>query len=695
MGGPNDLLGPVFVKEMLEVARRPGYYVARMLLGVIVLVVLGVILYESPRTYSIAMTAQVGHFMFLGWMWTQFLVLAAVTPTFVCGLIAGEKDKSTLEILFTTDLKNREIIVGKLASRWLLLLLMLVSSMPVVIILALFGGVNYRDMYLGVGLTVSVTAFIAALGMYFSLVTAKPWIAMLRTYMAGAILWLLLPMLSAWAIHLWMNGGQPPALFWFFLFLWHPLLDMALLTDGRGAPVPLMIDDMILLACGFWLLAASGLFTYCCLKLRAFNTLGTTPVLWRIAGRVVAEIRRRLTWPGERLPGWRTLCRVATDARRRWGERLLDFNPMLFRNDRGDAYDGEHHLLVMQFVGMIALIIFFAMQSTISGGRLQSSWAFTPALTAMMLAIHLVLVVLAAGSVAREAERGTLEQLMLTSIAPAQVVTGHFLGVLKTLKPSFCALAATIAFGMVTGALSGNGRFLCLYVGVLISMTLMVTAEGLLLSCVCPTVALASSRALVAPGLQWFLGLFMKDFSVHALERLALVETVVILLAFRGLKGDANYRRLSALLIAWLLPCVLFHGVVLFRTTTPVLRLSQGFNLASWVSDITNDVGPYRLNVPPTRRGPQWQGPFEYEAHAPMLIGLQLASTVVLLWLAAWCLPQLIGPGSAPAPGESRRWPGRWRWRFQRAPTTTSAGWRSPAPAAPLNPAASGTNKSA
>lgn len=685
-------LGPVFTKELLEISRRPGYYAARMLLGTIVLVVLGVIYFQTPLEYGYGHreTARVGHNMFLGWLWVQLCVLALLTPTFVCGLIAGEKDKATLEILFTTDLKNREIVAGKLASRWMLILLILVSSMPAVVILALFGGVDYRDMLLGLALTASVTAFIGALGTYFSLITSKPWIAMLRTYMAGMVIWLMFPMVGALAVIAMTNGpnaGSGPPAFWFVMFLTQPLLDLILLTDARGAPVPIDVDSMFLFACAFWSIAAAAIFGYCCLRLRAYSRLNSLPITWRILAACGRFWRNRF----RRSPTIRdtTLPAIQTDGsqRRTFADRLLDWNPMVFRNHRGNAYDNEHHLLVIQLIGMAMVVVFFTIQGMNGSGRLSSLWSFGPAIVMEMMAIHLILVVLAAGSISREMERGTLDQLLLTSIAPLDIVSGHFFGIFKAIRPSLYAVAATIFFGMLTGAFSGNWIFVGLYVGVLISITLAVAAEGLLVSAACPTVALSSSRALVAPGLQWLLGDFVSGtFPTVALQRLAFGEFAVLLLAFRGLRGDANYRRLSAMLIALLLPCSLFHVVVLSRMTVGYIDPSQGFNFMSWVSGITDDSGPFRaFNSNASARGPRWQGPFDFESYAPAFIAIHLLSTAIMLWLASGCVPRLIGLVPRRQSVESRQSRGKWRWRRQPNQSTTSAGTTPPEPTAPSN----------
>jgi ABC-type transport system involved in multi-copper enzyme maturation permease subunit len=48
----------------------------------------------------------------------QTVGLFVLVPAYVAGAIAEEKERQTLELLFTTGLRDREIVLGKLAARW-------------------------------------------------------------------------------------------------------------------------------------------------------------------------------------------------------------------------------------------------------------------------------------------------------------------------------------------------------------------------------------------------------------------------------------------------------------------------------------------------------------------------------------------------------------------------------------------------
>src|SRR5256885_4697410 len=100
------------------------------------------------------MQADLAEKFFLAFAVTQFLVVVALTPAYVAGSIADEKERKTLEFLLATDLRNREIIFGKLAARVTVLLMFVLAGLPVVAFLQLFGGIDPDILLAGVAATV-------------------------------------------------------------------------------------------------------------------------------------------------------------------------------------------------------------------------------------------------------------------------------------------------------------------------------------------------------------------------------------------------------------------------------------------------------------------------------------------------------------------------------------------------------------
>ena len=113
------ILGPIFAKELVEMSRRPRYYFSRTLYGL----GLGAVLFliwadydvRGPRSNNVM--ARLAEHLFLAASIVQYGAVFLFVPLFLCGVISGEREERTLELVFTTDLTNREIVLGKLASR--------------------------------------------------------------------------------------------------------------------------------------------------------------------------------------------------------------------------------------------------------------------------------------------------------------------------------------------------------------------------------------------------------------------------------------------------------------------------------------------------------------------------------------------------------------------------------------------------
>lgn len=98
----------------------------------------------------------------------EAMMVAFLIPAFTAGSIAGEREKQTLEILLTTVLKPRQIITGKLMSSISMVLLLVVSSLPVISIVFTIGGISMLDLLQFVLAVFVFSLFIGSMGMLSS-----------------------------------------------------------------------------------------------------------------------------------------------------------------------------------------------------------------------------------------------------------------------------------------------------------------------------------------------------------------------------------------------------------------------------------------------------------------------------------------------------------------------------------------------
>jgi ABC-type transport system involved in multi-copper enzyme maturation permease subunit len=192
------LPGPVFNFELSGTARRPRFFLIRAFYAAILLLILW--------SVHVAWTSETGGELpsylvnwfafstFCGIVVGQEILVLALTPTLVAGVIADEKQRKTLNYLLTSRLTSPEIVLGKLFARMLYVGVLLGVSLPVLSLLVLLGGIDPRLVLLACGATFSTAWFLAALSAWTSTVARRVREACLIAY-GLELLWLLLPMI--------------------------------------------------------------------------------------------------------------------------------------------------------------------------------------------------------------------------------------------------------------------------------------------------------------------------------------------------------------------------------------------------------------------------------------------------------------------------------------------------------------------
>jgi ABC-type transport system involved in multi-copper enzyme maturation permease subunit len=184
-----QLFGPVLFYDMVRTARRSRYVIMRLLYSLLLLGILIVMFMQAERRHfnerdrqqrDAAVMAQE---FFSYFMIVQLAMVVLLTPAYVAGAIAEEKDRKTLEFMLATDLNNREIILSKLLSRVGNMTLLLLTGLPILSILQFMGGVDSELMLAGFAATGLTMLGIASVGILLSTLFQKPRDAISLTYL--------------------------------------------------------------------------------------------------------------------------------------------------------------------------------------------------------------------------------------------------------------------------------------------------------------------------------------------------------------------------------------------------------------------------------------------------------------------------------------------------------------------------------
>ncbi|MCH5268400.1 MAG: ABC transporter permease subunit [Lachnospiraceae bacterium] len=112
----------------------------------------------------------------------ESLMVGFLVPAFTAGSIAGEREKQTLEILLTTTLKPMEIVWGKLMASICMILLLVVSSLPVISIIFTVGGINLTHLLQFICLVFVAAILIGSIGVWASAMLKKTVLATVFTF---------------------------------------------------------------------------------------------------------------------------------------------------------------------------------------------------------------------------------------------------------------------------------------------------------------------------------------------------------------------------------------------------------------------------------------------------------------------------------------------------------------------------------
>ena len=128
-------------------------------------------------------------------VWLQAIVILLLTPAFVAGTIAEDRQRKVLSYLLASPLSGAEIVLGKLAARLVNLVVLVAVGLPVVSIALFLGGIDPADVWLWYGSSFSTLYLLAGVSIFVSTFSPRPRDAILRTYLIE-LAWLLLPLVE-------------------------------------------------------------------------------------------------------------------------------------------------------------------------------------------------------------------------------------------------------------------------------------------------------------------------------------------------------------------------------------------------------------------------------------------------------------------------------------------------------------------
>lgn len=435
------MLGPIFMRELVTVPRRRAHYPSRVaLIGL--LAILGVTLWQAmigfTRDATIGEAARFGLVLFQVVVFVELLLLLFFAVLSAASAVSQEKDRRTFVLLLLTDMRDYEIVLGKLVGSLLPLTAMLFTSVPVLSFLLLLGGIDPEQV---VQAAVVLAAAAYAAGSLGGLIAL--WRE--RTFQSLALSVLLL-VLYVIVVQAGVAAGRSVAegVNWGVVQAWfNPFAAMQTVleppADGwPGGIAPSYGFGLVMLG---WCAVLNGIGIR---KLRKWNPSGE-PMMQREGPGEDPEANLN----PEELKAFRAKAHAAPGAVRGVWE-----NPVLWREIRTLAYGRRPLLVKLAFALVLGLTLYAGVYDILNQAGGRPAFAAAYGLVPVTVLSMLLVAAQAVTAITSERDTGALDVLLVTDISPTEFVFGKLWGVAYNTKEFLLPPFLLAVFYAAAGALT-------------------------------------------------------------------------------------------------------------------------------------------------------------------------------------------------------------------------------------------------
>jgi len=175
--------GPVFQREMRVAGRAMGTYIRRAML-LLALLFFGTMSYlstgelafdRSTQGAAAALQSQqaIAQSLVTTVLWVMYIGAVLIAATSASSAVATERRGRTLDAVVGTTLSGGEVVVGHVAARTVQIIILCLLTVPVLLAVRVFGGVELASIAGATAVTLSTVLLAASLGVALSLFTVR------------------------------------------------------------------------------------------------------------------------------------------------------------------------------------------------------------------------------------------------------------------------------------------------------------------------------------------------------------------------------------------------------------------------------------------------------------------------------------------------------------------------------------------
>ena len=383
---------PIVERELGIASRNLGSWLSRWIIAIVAVCFGGLWL---GMAYSVGgmMKGDV-FFAILAWACFVYCLLAGLWTT--SDTLTREKTDGTLGLLFLTDLRGYDVVLGKMITASLKSFYGVLAVLPVLALPLLMGGVTNDQFWRTAGALLNILIFSLSMGMFFSALSLSSGRAVFWTFFSLFSV-TMLPL-----IHLWL-GGTASAL---------NFVSPGFAMANASAPV---IGTPAAGFSGHWAWLGSGLAVSGMLLVLASWTISHR---WR-----ETKLRPQTPSLGERTDG----DRLQSSAERQ--SAILDANPAGWLVWRVRSFRTSRRLLMALMITIGLVLPGFVV---LAGAGIDDLWIFMGSLVWVgSFWIRLEVARHAVTTIHEAKASGALEQILVTPVDEKEFRRGHFAAMVR------------------------------------------------------------------------------------------------------------------------------------------------------------------------------------------------------------------------------------------------------------------------
>jgi ABC-type transport system involved in multi-copper enzyme maturation permease subunit len=189
------VFGPLFGYDLIASTRRGQHSGLRVLIAVLLLLTLYIVYatrvagfdpfanpFKPGTTIRMQDSAEFAHDFAKWCLIVQFAAVIILTPIVVSDAVARDKERRALDYLFVTALTDREIILGKFGSRVAYMGGVILTGLPILALIELFGGIEPALLFSSYAAVLATLLSLGAMCLYCSVVSNTAVQATVRAY---------------------------------------------------------------------------------------------------------------------------------------------------------------------------------------------------------------------------------------------------------------------------------------------------------------------------------------------------------------------------------------------------------------------------------------------------------------------------------------------------------------------------------